>query len=67
VATKIDALEEPERLESLRRQADSDGRLFFAVSSVTNKGIRDLISAVAAKLSELKESAKASEIVELAL
>jgi GTP-binding protein len=67
VATKIDALEEPERLETLRRQAESDGKLFFAVSSVTNKGIRELVNAVAAKLSELKDSTKSSDIVELAL
>ena len=50
VATKIDALDEPERLESLRRQAESDGKLFFAISSVTNKGVRELVAAVAAKL-----------------
>jgi len=67
VATKIDALEEPERLESLKRQAESDGKLFFAVSSVTNKGIRELVNAMATKLTELKESAKTSDIVELAL
>jgi GTP-binding protein len=67
VATKIDALEEPERLESLKRQAESDDKLFFAISSVTNKGVRELVNAVAAKLSELKESARTSDIVELAL
>src|SRR3982075_3707881 len=35
VATKIDALDEPERLESLRQRAQQDERKFFAISSVT--------------------------------
>ena len=56
VATKIDALEEPQRLESLRREAESDGKPFYAVSSVTNKGIRELVNAVAGRLESLKES-----------
>jgi GTPase len=67
VATKIDALDEPERLESLRRAAESDGKEFFAISSVTSNGVRELVNAVAAKLSELKESAKSRDPVELAL
>src|SRR5687767_7267940 len=67
VATKIDALEEPERLESLKRQAEIDGKLFFAISSVTNKGVRELIHAVAAKLSEIRESTRTNDVVELAL
>ena len=68
VATKIDALEEPERLESLRRQAAIDARPFYAISSVTNKGIRELVNTVAAKLNELRESSNPQkEMVELAL
>src|SRR5687768_3819507 len=35
VATKIDALDEPERLESLRRRAEKDGKDFFEISAVT--------------------------------
>ena len=46
VATKIDALDEPERLESLRARAQEDGRQFFAISSVTGAGVRELIRAV---------------------
>ena len=34
VATKIDALDEPDRLERLRERANQDGRPFFAISSV---------------------------------
>ena len=46
VATKIDALDEPERVESLRERARQDQRKFFAISSVTGAGVRELISAV---------------------
>lgn len=53
VATKIDALDEPERLESLRARAQSDDKPFFAISSATGEGVRELINAVSAKLSEL--------------
>src|SRR6266403_2354802 len=38
VATKIDALDEPARLESLQHQAAAEGLPFYAISSVTNKG-----------------------------
>lgn len=63
VATKIDALEAPERLESLRRQVESDGKPFHAISSVTNRGVRELVNEVAARLKELKESAQSAETV----
>lgn len=63
VATKIDALEDPERLESLRRQVESDGKPFHAISSVTNRGVRELVNEVAARLKELKESAQSAETV----
>src|SRR5215213_2553916 len=36
VATKIDALDEPERLEALRARAVKDRKLFFGISSVAN-------------------------------
>ncbi len=68
VATKIDALEEPERLESLKRRAAEDGRAFYAISSATNKGVHDLIHAVALALDELKRSADSrADIVELTM
>jgi len=47
VATKIDALDEQERVEALRAQAQADGREFFAVSSVTGEGVKQLLRAVA--------------------
>lgn len=67
VATKIDALEEPERLESLKRAVAGDGHPFYAISSVTNQNVRELLNAMATKLDELKLAAKQAAIVELAL
>jgi GTP-binding protein len=52
VATKIDALDDPERLERLRRQAGEDEREFFAISSVTGAGVRELINAIGQKVEE---------------
>lgn len=56
VATKIDALDEPERLESLRARAVKDGKEFLEISSVTNQGVKELVSAVAKKLEEIKQT-----------
>ncbi len=47
VATKIDALDESDRLSSLRVQSERDGRQFYAISAVTGEGVRELIQAVA--------------------
>jgi GTPase len=58
VATKIDALDEPERLESLKRRAENDGRAFYAISSATGQGIKELVSAVARALDEIPDAAK---------
>lgn len=67
VATKIDALDEPERLESLKARASDDGKPFFAISSATGEGVRDLVNAVAAKLDELGAERNRTDTVELAL
>lgn len=56
VATKLDALDEPERLESLRRRAEAEGRPFLAISSATKQGVKELISAVARALDEINAS-----------
>ncbi len=53
VATKIDALDEPERLETLRERAAKDGREFYAISSATNEGVRELVNAVARELDKI--------------
>ncbi len=52
VATKIDALDEPERLESLKVRAEQDHRKFFAISSVTGAGVRELIQFVASAVEQ---------------
>jgi len=57
VATKIDALDEPERMEKLEARAAEDGRLCFAISSVTQTGVRELLVAAARALDEIKAEA----------
>jgi GTPase len=52
VATKTDALDEPERLQRLKERAEQDGRQFFAISSVTGDGVRELIQTVARRIAE---------------
>lgn len=54
VATKIDALDEPERLERLRERARADGRRFYEISSVTNRGVRELVFDLGRALDEIK-------------
>ena len=56
VATKIDALDEPEKLESLRERAKEDGKDFLEISSVTNRGTKELVSIVARRLEEMKKT-----------
>lgn len=67
VATKLDALEQTERLESLKQAALADGHEFHAISSVTNQNVRELVNAVALKLEALKQVARENANVELAL
>jgi GTP-binding protein len=66
VATKIDALDEPERVEGLRRRAQQDHRQFFAISSVANQGVRELVNAVAFRLDDPTLSASSlGEVMEI--
>lgn len=67
VATKIDAIDQPELRENLKKAAEADGRQFYAISSVANKGIQDLVKAVAAQLDRLNEMAGDQVDLELAL
>ena len=67
VATKIDALDEPERLESLKEKAIADQKPFFAISSATGNGVRELLNAMAAKLEELSAEGSRADTVELSL
>ena len=65
VATKIDALDEPERLQTLKQRAEADGKSFFAISAVTNVGVRELVNAVAGRLDELNEAARQDQAIEV--
>ncbi|MEO8573843.1 MAG: GTPase ObgE [Pyrinomonadaceae bacterium] len=47
VATKIDSLDEPERLAKLEERAKKDRKRFFAISSVTRTGLDELVFAIA--------------------
>jgi GTP-binding protein len=67
VATKIDALDEPERLQSLQQRATEENKPFFAISSATGEGVRELVNAVAGKLDELAAESSRTDTVELAL
>ncbi len=42
VATKLDAAQDSERLESLRKEAESRNMEFFTISSVTGQGLNEL-------------------------
>ena len=53
VATKIDSLDEPERLEKLKKRAAQDKREFLAISSVAKEGIKDLVFKVSKRLDEI--------------
>ncbi|HAF12820.1 MAG TPA: GTPase ObgE [Blastocatellia bacterium] len=65
VATKIDALDDPARLESLRQKAELDGLPFYAISAVTNQGTKELVAAIAAKLDELSIADEQCDTIEL--
>jgi GTP-binding protein len=67
VATKLDALQEPARLDVLRERSEKDGKQFFAISSATGEGVRPLMEAVAAKLRELNDSGERADTLELQL
>ena len=64
VATKIDALDEPEKMEALRELAEKDGKAFFEISSVANRGTRELVNFVAQKLNEIAEESAETIILE---
>ena len=57
VATKIDALDEPKRLEKVKKRAIKDGKAFFAISSVTNTGVKELVNAISIALDEFNRDA----------
>src|SRR5215218_655443 len=58
VATKMDAVDEPERVTKLAERARSDGKAYFEISSVTNMGLKVLVSAIARRLDEETQNAR---------
>lgn len=56
VATKIDSLDEPERLEGLKKRAKKDKKPFFAISAVTNLGVKELVNYVSSALDAENEA-----------
>ncbi|MEO6334138.1 MAG: GTPase ObgE [Pyrinomonadaceae bacterium] len=55
VATKIDALDDPDRLARIEQRAKEDRKRFFAISSVTRKGLDELVFAVAKLLGDSQQ------------
>jgi GTP-binding protein len=62
VASKIDACQDRERLEAVRRVADQRGLPFFAISAVTGEGLDGLVYAMAEEIS--KTPAPASDMLD---
>jgi len=50
VATKMDAAQDPKRVESLKRKAQRRGLKFFKISAATGDGLKPLLRAVAAQV-----------------
>lgn len=62
VATKIDSLDDPDRLESLKKQAKKDRKPFFAISSVANTSVQELVFEVAKVLNQASEIEKSEAL-----
>ena len=60
LASKIDACQDPTRLEAVRVKAREHGSPFFAVSSVTGAGIEELRFAMSAALFDQEKNATIS-------
>jgi len=64
VATKVDALDEPERLVALRVRAKEDGKRFLEISAVANIGTKDLVNMMSETLDELNDIVAAPQLSE---
>lgn len=67
VATKLDALDDPERLATLKEKAAEDEKPFFEISSVTDKGVRELVLAVSDAVTQMKLAEAEAKAAESAL
>lgn len=59
-ASKLDALDEPERLDRLREFCDGRGLELFVISAVTGQGLKELVTALGKRVEEMR---KASDVV----
>src|SRR5437868_1266738 len=59
-ASKMDALDEPERLSRLREFCDGRGLELFAISAVTGQGLKELVTALGKRVEAMR---KAGEVV----
>ena len=55
VATKLDALDDPERIRELARFCEQEGLEFYTISAVTGQGVQELLRAVERRLDRLKQ------------
>ncbi|HST23813.1 MAG TPA: GTPase ObgE [Blastocatellia bacterium] len=53
-ASKMDAADDPERVERLRHFAEQQGLEMFEISAVTGQGIKQLINALGKKIEQLR-------------
>jgi GTP-binding protein len=58
VATKMDILEDVERVESLKKKAAEDGHEFFEISAAAQTGTHELVMTMATRLDEIAERAR---------
>jgi GTP-binding protein len=65
-ASKMDALDEPERLERLRAFCRERGLDCFEISAVTGRGLKELIYAIGARLERIREDAASAATPEAA-
>jgi GTP-binding protein len=62
VASKLDALDEPERLEQLRAFCQEQELEMLEISSVTGLGIKELISNLGHKIERMQQAKKEAEV-----
>ncbi len=62
VASKMDALDEPSRVESLRKFCEARGLELLEISSATGLGIKELIYALGTKVEEIQQAEKAAAL-----
>jgi GTP-binding protein len=58
-ASKMDALDEPGRVEQLRNFCGERGLEMFEISAVTGLGIKEFVNAVGAKLAAIRGASEA--------